>query len=521
MSWLHSWIGLLAGWILYFVFVTGSTGLVHHEITRWMRPELPLVADTPPPSESLAVAQRYLSIQAPSAEFWVISFPGHRGSEQLAVSWRDRSRPGGQSADVVQVVLDPQTDEPARQTVRKTGGGGSLYVMHYALHYLSRDVGILIVGAAAMIMMVSILSGVVAHANIFRDFFTFRPGRGPLGWRSAHTLLGATALPFYLMMTWSGLIFFLFTYMPTAQNALFPDDEAMMRFNVEAYFPQKTGYGAANVVIPPSLTSPPDVLARAEALWGEGSVLSLRVDNPGRESTRVTAYTRRARISGEARVAFDIATGAPLALVTPRTRTAKVYETVIGLHEGHFAWSYLRLLYLVGGLAGTALVGTGLVHWSLKRAPAEGAPPSLPGRLGGVEVISLGTIVGLPMGLAAYFWANRLLPLDLVQRDAWELHGMFITWGAVYAYAAGRRRRCAWAEASGVAALAYGLLPAVNFLTTDRHLGVTIPAGDWVLAGFDLCALAAGALFALLARNMWRGQQARRKSSAAAGETAS
>lgn len=39
----------------------------------------------------------------------------------------------------------------------------------------------------------------------------------------------------------------------------------------------------------------------------------------------------------------------------------------------------------------------------------------------------------------------------------------------------------------------------VNALTTDRHLGVTLPNGDWVLAGFDLTMLALGIVFALSA----------------------
>ena len=26
MAWLHTWTGLVVGWVLFFVFVTGSTG---------------------------------------------------------------------------------------------------------------------------------------------------------------------------------------------------------------------------------------------------------------------------------------------------------------------------------------------------------------------------------------------------------------------------------------------------------------------------------------------------------------
>jgi hypothetical protein len=42
MAWLHTWTGLLAGWAMFFVFVTGTAAFFSDEVTRWMQPELPL-----------------------------------------------------------------------------------------------------------------------------------------------------------------------------------------------------------------------------------------------------------------------------------------------------------------------------------------------------------------------------------------------------------------------------------------------------------------------------------------------
>ena len=44
MAWLHTWSGLLIGWVLFFMFVTGTFGYVNAKVDRWMRPELPLPA---------------------------------------------------------------------------------------------------------------------------------------------------------------------------------------------------------------------------------------------------------------------------------------------------------------------------------------------------------------------------------------------------------------------------------------------------------------------------------------------
>lgn len=41
MAWLHTWVGLIPGWILYIVFVFGTAAFFQYEIDAWMRPELP------------------------------------------------------------------------------------------------------------------------------------------------------------------------------------------------------------------------------------------------------------------------------------------------------------------------------------------------------------------------------------------------------------------------------------------------------------------------------------------------
>ena len=41
MSWLHTWVGLTLGWVLFFIFLTGTVGYFDTEIDRWMQPELP------------------------------------------------------------------------------------------------------------------------------------------------------------------------------------------------------------------------------------------------------------------------------------------------------------------------------------------------------------------------------------------------------------------------------------------------------------------------------------------------
>src|SRR5690606_28316665 len=122
-----------------------------------------------------------------------------------------------------------------------------------------------------------------------------------------------------------------------------------------------------------------------------------------------------------------------------------------------------------------------------------------------VEKLNIGTVAGLPIGVAAYFWANRLLPVDMATRADWEAHMLFLAWLALLVHAAVRPRQRAWTEQLALAALAWMALPLVNALTTTRHLGHSLATGDWVFAGFDLTALALGILFGWTA---WRTRRA-------------
>ena len=93
--------------------------------------------------------------------------------------------------------------------------------MHYSLHLDWKDLGYWIVGLAALVMLAALVSGVVIHRKIFREFFTFRPGKHTQ--RSTldlHNLTGVVALPFHFFFALSGLTIFAGIYLPVSETML-------------------------------------------------------------------------------------------------------------------------------------------------------------------------------------------------------------------------------------------------------------------------------------------------------------
>ncbi len=383
-----------------------------------------------------------------------------------------------------------------------------LYQMHWLLHYTSRAYSDWIITFASLFMFVGLVTGVIIHKKIFKDFFTFRPGKGQRSWLDAHNALSVFTLPFQLMITYSGLLFMGFSFMPLIVAAHYgTDGQARSDFFGDVFSPPGLVEAADQ---PAPLVSLVPLIDEAGRQWGEGRVLRIDIRHPGDANARIflSENIDRTIASGAGRLVFDGVNGKLLHNAPSASSPAKgVRDAFLGLHEGLFAPPLVRWLYFLSGLMGTGMVATGLILWAVKRRQrADKKVGRSPKGLIFVEKLNAGTLVGLPVGIAAYFWANRLLPVDMTTRTEWEAHILFLTWLAMLVHAAVRPRQRVWSEQLVLAALAYTALPLVNALTTDRPLSQSLVNGDWVFAGFDLTVLTIGALLGWAA---WRMRKVR------------
>ncbi|MEM6818126.1 MAG: PepSY-associated TM helix domain-containing protein [Pseudomonadota bacterium] len=498
MTWLHTWASLIFCWILYFMFVTGTLGYFDTEIDHWMQPEI-VSLDQVPTENRVNAAVAHLQENAQGADNWFINFGESREDRNLRVFWRSPGETEDDPPVNNDVRLDARTGAPISDVARDTGGGQLLYRMHYVLHYIDRDIAFRLVGILTLLMFVGMITGIVAHKNIFKDFFTFRPKKGQRSWLDLHNLLSVSSLPFQLMITYSGLLFVSALWMPlvVVGSVGFDTQKAQTLFNFAQVQVEPAGE-------PGPLANVAAMVADAEAEWGNGSVIRLSIDQPGDANGRVIIGPSGSLDILPGNRVYDATTGEYLRTTDrPESAPLTFAATMLGLHEGLFAGPIMRWLYFFSGLLGTAMVATGAVYWTAKRRKkAVDQKQSRGFRF--VEIMNIGTIMGVLIGVAGFFWANRLLPVGMEDRAEWEVHVMFIVWGLCLLYPLARSRQMAWRDLTWVAAVAYGALPVVNALTTDVGLINSINRGDWVMAGFDLTALATGFVLAGAATYMTR-----------------
>lgn len=509
MAWLHTWTGLLVGWVLLMIFMAGTASYFRAEISRWMRPELPTTEVSAQVAAASAVG--YLREHAPDAELWNVTLPDAR-NPSLRMFWRNPVR---EDAEVTRgqrfgsAELDPRTG--AEIDARDTRGGDFFYRLHFDLHYLPPIWARLIVGFCAMFMLVAIISGVITHKKIFKDFFTFRPGKGQRSWLDFHNLSAVMALPYHAMITYTGIVTLMVLYLPWGVDAVYGGDK--QAFRTEAFGGLAEVRDAAGV---PAAAMPiENLIMQARQHWNGAQAGGFTVHHPGDASAVVDV-----RQQGDGRLSFvtpelrfDGVSGALIAASAPAAAASQTRNVMYGLHLGRFASPALRWLLFLSGLTGCLMVASGVIMWAVKQRPkharahARGDKPGFGLRL--VDALNIGTVAGLPIAFASFFWANRLLPLDIAERASVEIDLFFSAWALALLAAFVRPGRAMWAAQLYVAAALFALLPLLNALTTDVHLGNTLVAGNWSLAGVDLTVLAIGVLLACGARRMQRWQPQR------------
>lgn len=505
MGGLHTWCGLTCGWLLCAIFLTGTLSVFREPITRWMQAKPPLADAAGLELAALDSAVRHLQAQAPGAAFWRLELPARPG-DALELFWRT-------PAGTQQAAMHPATGALLPLPWgRQTEGGRHFMSFHYTLH--GGTAGFWLVGWIAMCALVALVSGVVVHKRIFQDFFTFRPGKGQRAWLDAHNATAVLTLPFLFMIVYTGLAFFYSSYMPAPLRAAYgADDQAYSRYQAELGAPagqrrQRSGQAAALPTLAP-------LLQQAQALNGAPAGM-LFIERPGDASQVLRVFARvpdtaatRTLLNPRASVAFD-GGGAVLERRGPGPAAGHgaldAQHVVESLHVAAFGGWTMKWLYFVSGLAGTAMVATGLLLFSVKRRQRSlhefGAATPQVYRV--AAALNVAALAGTALASIAYFYANRLLPADLAGRANWEIRAFLLVWLASALHALARPPQRAWAPQLGAAALLCLALPVVNATSTGQWFWPYLTGADAQRAGVELVAMALGLLLACTA---WRAHR--------------
>ena len=535
MTWVHTWFGLILGFVLMACFFFGSLSVFDREIDRWAVPASrfapqpipsfdtllrPVFETIEPSRESLDLARPRvngpLPDHFPAIRAWS-AYTTHR--DPVLTLFASYEVPDAREPEVFVFgdrTIDPRSGAPFPDDQLKIGSQ-FFYPLHFSLNRHWKDLGTWIVGFAGLMMLAALVSGVVMHRKFFREFFTFRPRKATQ--RSVldlHNMTGVLALPFHFFFAFTGVVIFASIYFPVGHTQLEPLHD--LHEQLEA---QETGlpHDRANIAAP--LASVDAMVAETRRRWaargmgGEVGLLLLNHVNDANGTVSVyRAGTDRIALVGDA-VHFKASTGELLREDPPPTLVDSINTFLTGLHLQHFRHWLLRWLYVFGGLMGCVCIATGFIFFVEKRKQQHARQGSQGARV--VDALAVTTVTGMVIATLTILIANRLLPealpsdwpQPLRNRGNLEQYLFWAGWVAAMVHAFVRsspvaqgRMNPAWREQCRAVAVMAVAAVLLNWVTTGDHLLKTVREGYWPVAGVDLFLLTGAALATAAARKL-------------------
>ncbi len=537
MTWVHTWFGLTLGYVLMVCFFFGSMSVFDREVDRWAIPEtrfapqpmpsfdtmlLPIFKKMEATEESYEFTQDEAVGALPPRESLKVTgfdaYTTHRDPVlSLFTEYEIPNAPKDATVDHLHAfgvaTIDPRTGTVISSD-KLALGSEFFYPLHFSLHLEWKDIGYWIVGLAALVMLVALVTGVVMHRKFFREFFTFRPGKQlQRSTLDLHNLTGVVALPFHFFFAFTGLVIFAGIYLPLSETTFRAQHDAHER--IEG---MKTGlpHDPAGVAAP--LASVDAMVGEARKRWASrgmaGEVGLLSVVHYGDANGYVSIYragTDRVTLTGQG-IHFRASTGKVIREDPQPTVVGSVNDWLTGLHLQHFRNWMLRWLYVLGGLAGAACIATGFVFFVEKRKRQHAKAGSQASRW--VDALAVTAVTGMLTATATLLVVNRVLPEDLPARGDWEERIFWFAWLAALLHAAWRSAPVAaakfspaWREQCWALAALCVAAPVLNWITTGDHLLKTIGEHYWPVAGFDIALLVTATIAALTALRLRRAER--------------
>jgi len=476
MIWLHTYSGLILGWLLFAIFVTGTLSYFNHEISQWMKPEHDKKYHI---NNQVNHSITQLKLHAQGEQRWQILLPSER-IPQWMLRWNTGQKRGS-------LILNGNGE--TTQKIRASRGGDFFRTFHYTLH-IRQYGGRYIAGIAAMFMLIATFSGIFTHRRFFRDFFTLRKGKKGKFLIDIHALLGIVTIPFSLMICISGLMIYLTLYIPWSDQHFYADGENKLNsYTIPTLV--KLDPNAQDIERIVDFSVIKDQIQRQ---WpGKHQIARVTIEQPQKINARIIVErVKDSTVSRQAqRLVFSASTGEALDNYPKYITPAQVRQVLWGIHEAKFADIPLRWMFFALGCAASALIATGLIIWLNKRL-ARVKQRHIGHFI--VERLNIAAISGLLLAIIGYFVSNRAFPVILEARENAEVQVFFISWLMALCHAVVRPVTKAWYEQVALASVSCFGLFLLDIIQEPQRLINAILDNNMPYWGFSVMLLLVGSI---------------------------
>lgn len=473
MAWLHSWTGLIFGWLLFAIFLMGSASYYRHEINMWMQPQFATIQINQ--ETAVQSAYQYLQKNAGDAKTWYIGVANSQ-SPVNQIYWQKAD--GGYESK----TLDATTGQEL--TLSATQGGDFFYAFHYQLFGMPAMIGRLIVTFAAFIMLIALVSGIITHKKIITDFFTLRAFKGQRSYLDFHNVSSVIAIPFFLMITFTGIAIFFYLYLPWGMKQLYPEQPFQYFEEIRTVAEKESTESQKLAMLPIQ-----HFLNETQKKWGPTEYSNINVKNPNTNNAKITLTELKDHsiTRNQAQITFNAADGTTLGNTRNNSAIATLNAGVYGLHMATFAQPLLRLGFFFSGILGCLMIGSGLLLWSLKRQIQNKQQKFHVGHYL-VNRLNIATLLGLPIAMLSYLYANRFFEVKIDQPN-YEIYTFSITWLLTLIFALCSKQSNLWKNMLKIFIILGFSFPFFNLLILIQNQYIHNFQDYWIFLRVDLMIL--------------------------------
>ncbi len=342
----HSWTGLLTGWLLFVICLTGTLVVYKFPLKALSNPEMARVEtrDNLGPDGALAAFDRAMAQQGETGlRASVVAFPQDIYSiHQYSVV---AEMPGGKDK---RFWVHPETGQVRPEL--ESDFADFIQRLHAGLFMGGK--GRWIVGALGVTMVVSIIAGLVFHwRQIRRDLFHLRLGaHRRKAWADLHKFGSVWGLPFHIIIALTGAWLGLESLIGIRASSANPIE--IQGEGPGQPLPIAEILRRAAEVRPDFRPSHINMTNRGVA----GSTIRVQGDLPGYRLVQ----------RGQTMLVFDADSGRHLQTVdrTEQGAGRRVLAMMRPLHYGYFAPPVGEVLYLLLGFVCTAVTASGMFIWA-------------------------------------------------------------------------------------------------------------------------------------------------------------
>jgi len=404
----HAAIGLIGGALLYIVCLSGTLLVLYEEWQGFEQRGVPEMGAISPAAAQRAVETVLAGETTPTTHLYV----------HLPVAELPRATV---TTDNRAVHLNP---DGTLAMAEEIAWSDFLYALHYTLN-LPNVAGISIVGALGAMMLALAITGLIAHPKIFRDAFRLRSrSTGGVALADWHNRLSVWTLPFSLAIALTGAIIGL------ASLAVYGVAAVSYDGDMEAVYAPIFGDEPAPDARPGPVPDVAAALLHMQANYPQVAVTYVVLHDPGTAGQHVQivgAHDRRL-IFGE----YYLFSAAGQFTGTARLADGEIGQqaaaSIYNLHFGNYGGLWVKIAYVVFGLALTVVCATGTYLWLGKRRRRGMHEPRLAAMWDAVVwgsplALALTLVARLVLGneapFVAIFWIGLVVALAIA---GWQPH---------------------------------------------------------------------------------------------------